>query len=169
MTDVPAVLATLTAAAALVPVPIGAGPRFHPAPAAHGACRPGPPAAGSRVHLELFAAGRVIVVPAGVGLRGARSRYGRVFGARCRADLWTADPSGVVRFRGARTLGAFFRVWGRRLEPRRLLSFRGPVRLYRNGERLRVDPRTLALRDGDELVLEVGPYVPPHREYRFPR
>jgi hypothetical protein len=25
------------------------------------------------------------------------------------------------------------------------------------------------LRDGDELVLEVGGYVPPHRSYRFPR
>jgi hypothetical protein len=25
------------------------------------------------------------------------------------------------------------------------------------------------LRDGDEVVLEAGGYVPPHRSYRFPR
>jgi hypothetical protein len=43
------------------------------------------------------------------------------------------------------------------------------VRVYRNGVRWRGDPRTLALRDHDEIVLEVGPYVPPHRSYRFPR
>ena len=169
MTGLTAGLAALAAAAALLPVPIGAGPRFHPAPAVHGPCRPGPLDAGSRVHLELFAAGRVIAVPAGVGLRGARFRYGRAVDARCRAGLWTTDPSGVVWFQGGRRLGDLFRVWGRALGPRRLLSFRGAVRLYRDGDRVGVDPRALRLRDGDELVLEVGPYVPPHRTYSFPR
>jgi hypothetical protein len=38
-----------------------------------------------------------------------------------------------------------------------------------NGLRRTVDPRQLRLRDGDEIVLEVGPMVPPHRSYRFPR
>jgi hypothetical protein len=42
------------------------------------------------------------------------------------------------------------------------------VRVYRNGVRVRSDPRRVVLRDGDELVLEVGGYVPPHRSYRFP-
>ncbi|HZT16916.1 MAG TPA: hypothetical protein VFA19_13310 [Gaiellaceae bacterium] len=156
------------ATAALLPVPIGVGPRFHPAPAAHGACRPGPIAGGARVHLELFAARRVVIVPAGIGLRAARFRYGRAVAARCRTELWTLDPSGVVHVRGARTLADLFRVWGRALAPDRLLSFRGRVRVYRNGDRLGVDPRRVALRDRDELVLELGPYVPPHRTYRFP-
>ncbi len=156
------------AALALLPIPTGVGPRFHPAPATHGACRPGPIASRVRVHLELFAARRVVVVPPGIGLRGARFRYGRATAARCRAALWTFDPSGIVRYRGAHRLGDLFRVWGRSLEPDRLLSFRGRVRLYKNGIRLRVDPRRLMLRNGDEIVLEVGPYVPPHHAYRFP-
>jgi hypothetical protein len=59
-------------------------------------------------------------------------------------------------------------VWGRELSTRRLLSFRGGVRLYVNGVRRRGDPRTLVLRDRDEIVLEVGPFIPPHRSYLFP-
>jgi hypothetical protein len=101
------------------------------------------------VHLELFANGRVIIVPARIG-------------------CWTSDPTGVVHFRPQSTLGAFFRAWRQRLAPTRLLSFDGVVRLYRNGRRVLGDPRGVALRDGDELVLEVGPYIPPHRSYLFP-
>lgn len=152
----------------LVPVPVGVGPTFQPTAAAHGPCRPGRLTGGHRVHVELFAAARVVAVPAAIGLGGARLRYGRVVAARCRTALWTTDPSGVVRFSGTRTLGSLFRVWGRRLDSGRLLSFRGHVRLYRNGVLLAGDPGSLVLRQGDELVLEVGPYVPPHRTYSFP-
>jgi hypothetical protein len=120
------------------------------------------------VHLELFAKGRVVIVPAGVGVRSARITLGRVRAARCRARVWTLDPTGVVQFEGPTRLGDFFRVWGRRLVPDRLLSFGGDVRVYVNGVRRRGDPRALILRDRDEIVLEVGPYIPPHRAYRFP-
>jgi hypothetical protein len=82
--------------------------------------------------------------------------------------VWTLDPTGVVQFEGPTRLGDLFSVWGRRLAPDRLLSFAGAVRVYRNGVRRRGDPRTLVLDDRDELVLEVGPYIPPHRAYRFP-
>jgi hypothetical protein len=163
----PAAVALL-AVGLLVPTPIGAGPRFHPAPAARGACAPGPLGGGRRVHVELFAAGRVVIVPAGIGVRGARGRFGRITDARCRGTVWTTDPTGVVRFEGARTLGSLFSAWGRRLRVDSLLSFRGRVRLYRNGAAVGGDPRRLRLRDGDQLVLEVGPYIPPHRSYRFP-
>jgi hypothetical protein len=78
-------------------------------------------------------------------------------------------PDGVVRFSGSATLGRLFHVWGERLTPTQLLSFRGRVSLYRSGVRVPGDPRRFALRDGDELVLEVGGYVPPHRSNRFPR
>jgi hypothetical protein len=111
------------------------------------------------VHLELFADKRVIIVPPRVGVRSAH----------CRARLWTVDPTGVVQFERPARLGALFGVWGERLTARRLLSFRGAVRLYVNGVRRRGDPRAVALRDGDEIVLEVGPYIPPHRSYLFPR
>jgi hypothetical protein len=155
-------------AAAVLPIPIGVGPRFHPAPGVHGACVAASLAAGSRVHLELFAARRVVIVPAGIGLRGRKVRFGRVVAARCRARVWTTDPTGVVRFTGSATLGDVFDVWGRTLQSEQLLSFHGRVRLYRNGARALRDVRGERLRDGDELVLEVGPYVPPHRSFRFP-
>jgi hypothetical protein len=103
----------------------------------------------ARVHLELFAQGRVVLVPPRIG-------------------CWTADPTGVLRVRRGATLGSFFRAWRQRLAPRRLLSFDGRVRVYRNGRRLNVDPRRVLLHDRDELVLEVGPYVPPHSFYLFP-
>jgi hypothetical protein len=130
---------------------------------------PAPLETGRRVHVELFAHRRVIVVPAAIGLRGVRFRFGRATAARCRGRLWTTDPTGVVRFEGAASLSDLFRVWGGALRPARLLSFRRAVRLYPNGVRVAGDPRRLALRDRDELVLELGPYVPQHRSYRFAR
>jgi hypothetical protein len=51
---------------------------------------------------------------------------------------------------------------------RRLLSFHAGVSVFRNGRRVRGDPRSVPLRDGDELVLETGPYIPPHRSFVFP-
>ena len=99
-----------------------------------------------------------MIVPARIGLRSAS----------CRAHVWTSDPTGVVHFDRRETLGDLFAVWGEPLTPVRLLSFHGSVSLYRNGLRVRGDPRSLPLRDGDELVLEVGRHIPPHRSYRFP-
>lgn len=159
----------LLLAAAVLPVPVGIGPRYHPPAGVHGACRHGSLATGGRVHLELFALRRVVIVPAGIGIRGARVRFGRVVAGRCRAAIWTTDPSGVVRFTGKASLGDVFGVWGQTLSQERLLGFRGRVRLYRDGRRVRGDSRLLMLRDGDELVLEIGGYVPPHRSFRFPR
>ena len=112
----------------------------------------------ARVHVELFANGFAIIIPARVGVRSAS----------CRAHEWTTTPTGVVDFDAPATLGDLFTVWGEPLGRRRLLSFHGAVSLFRNGVRVRGDPRSVALRDGDELVLETGPYIPPHRSYLFP-
>jgi hypothetical protein len=158
----------LATALALVPTPIGVGPRYHPPPAAHGACIAAPLDGGRRVHLELFAGGRVVIVPAALGVRGAHVALGRVTGARCHAHAWTTDPTGVVSFDRDTTLARVFAIWGRALSPARLLDFSGSVRVYVDGVRRAIDPRRLRLRDGDEIVLEVGPFVPPHRGYRFP-
>jgi len=110
------------------------------------------------MHLELFANGFAIVIPARVGVRNAQ----------CHAHEWTSTPTGVVHFDRPATLGDLFAVWGMALGPRRLLSFRGAVRAYLDGVRIRADPRSLRLRDGHELVLETGPFIPPHRTFLFP-
>ncbi|HLX33460.1 MAG TPA: hypothetical protein VKR79_11970 [Gaiellaceae bacterium] len=153
------------------PTPVGTGPRYHPpasSPASRFVCRRASLGKGPRVHLELFSRRRVVIVPAAIGLRGVRRRLGRVVSARCRAELWTLDPSGIVDYQGRATLGRLFGVWGQRLGRDRLLSFRGPVSAYVDGVRRRVDPRSLRLRPGAEIVLEVGGYVPPHHRFLFP-
>jgi hypothetical protein len=152
--------------------PIGRGPRFHP-PATGpvlGDCRRG---LGPRqgVHVEVFGANRVVLLAAGIG---ARPPYaydaGRISGAACFGELVTVDPTGVVLIApGARlTLADLFRSWGQPLTADRVASFSGRVRLYVDGRRRSGDPRHLTLESHQEIVLEVGPYVPPHASYRFP-
>jgi len=162
----------LSLLAGTLPTRVGPGPRYRPAaspPPASLACRNASLTAGARSHVELFARRRVVVVPAAIGLRAPRLTLGRVAAARCRADVWTLDPSGVVRFAGNATLGDLFRAWGRELGPRRLLGFAGHVHVYVAGRAWHGDPRRLRLRDRAEIVLEVGGWIPPHRSFLFPR
>ncbi len=159
--------------------PIGVGPRFHPpaqGPVA-GSCGPGP---GRRdgVHVEVFAADQVMLLPAGLGTRPPRQLLdGRVTGAACYGALVTLDPTGVVLVRrpadGApMTLGVLFRSWGQPLSPTRLASFTAPagtsVAVYVNGRRWPGPPGAVPLTRHAEIVLEVGPHVPPHSSYAFP-
>lgn len=144
-------------------MPIGRGARFRPAartdpagaPVAGLACLPDPgPRFGA--HVELFAAGRVIVVPAGIGV--ARG---------CSYPVRTRDRTGVVEVRGRVTLGAFFTVWGAPLTRGRLAGFRGRVRAYVGGRRIPGDPRRIVLTRHAQVVLAVGPHVPVHASFRF--
>jgi hypothetical protein len=153
--------------------PIGRGPRFQP-PARGpvlGACRPrlGPRDA---VHVELFAANRVLLVAAGIGTRAPRQHTeGRIAAARCYGTLVTLDPTGVVLVtHGSHlTIADLFRSWGQPLSARRIASFRGTaVRAFVNGRRHPGAVGQIRLRRHAEIVLEVGPSVPPHRAYRFP-
>ena len=48
-------------------------------------------------------------------------------------------------------LGDLFAIWGQRLAPRRLLSFIGRVRAFRNGREWRGDPRRMPLARHDEI------------------
>jgi hypothetical protein len=124
------------------------------------------------VHVEIFVNRRVLLLPAGIGLRPPLRRAGlaRLAGGTCAYPLYTLDTTGTVlvdRRRG-RTLGELFAVWGQRLAPRRLLSFAGRVRVFRNGREWRSDPRQVPLARHDSVVLEIGGYVPPHVRYLFP-
>jgi hypothetical protein len=179
-----AVLAVAIAAAAppaLVPTPIGSGARYRP-PAAPAAVRRGEPVgrlacAGERprfgVHLELFANGRVVVVPAGIGVAApfVRGLRGIVPGG-CTYPARTLTPAGIVEVaRGARlTLGDLFRLWGAPLGRTRLAGFesRRPLRAFVGGRAWRGDARSIPLAPHTQIVLELGAYVPPHRSFRFP-
>jgi hypothetical protein len=166
-------------AAPPVPTPIGVRPAFHPQPRGSEAVR-GLPVAGLLcraaetarvgVHLELFANGRALIVPAGIGVAPPLRRRGPyVVTGSCSYPVRTREPTGVIEVAAEQsvTLGAFFRVWGQALGRRALTGFRGRVRVYANGRRRDGDPRLIPLRRHDQIVLEVGAFVPPHTSYRF--
>lgn len=163
------------------PWPIGAGPRYHPsaAPTTIRAARPvasyrcGPDATRFRVHLELFANRRAVVVPAGIGVAAPYVQEGGdVHPGGCVYALHTMAPTGVVEVgvRGA-TVGDLFRVWGRRLGAHRLLSFASQtrVRVFVGGSEQSGDPRLIRLTSHAQIVLEIGGYVAPHPSYLFPK
>jgi hypothetical protein len=133
---------------------IGRGPRFLPPVTGRptGACasRPGP----EEAHLELFGANQVVLIAAGVGHRGG-----------CYGNAVTISDAGVVHFRPGATLAEVFRAWGEPLSADQMASFRGPVRYYVAGRRVH---RVPALTEHAEIVIEVGPYVPPHARFSFP-
>ncbi len=139
-----------------------------------GRCRP---RLGPRygAHVELFAANQVVLIAAGIGARGPlRLSEGRIAGARCYGTAVTLEPTGVVLIRaGTRvTLADVFRSWGEPLTAERLAGFSAPagstVRLYVNGRPHPGPVGSLVLTRHAEVVLEVGPYVPPHPAYTFP-
>jgi hypothetical protein len=171
-------------AAPPVPTPIGVT-REYRLPAASPAVRAAKPVGAYtcartspprfRVHLELFARKLVLLVPAGVGVSPPLQRdHGRVTAGRCLYPLRTKEPTGVIEVGAAARrprLGDVFRVWGQPLAPRRLAGFRAakPLLVFVNGKRFTGDPRTIPLRRHDEIVLEIGGYVPPHSSYLFPK
>jgi hypothetical protein len=146
-----------------VPTPIGRGPDFIPpdvgtGPPPPGSCSPGPLAGPIRVHLELFARRRAIVIPANIGVQRG-----------CRYPLRTLTPTGIVELdRPGLTLGDLFEVWRMPLSRRGLLTFRGDVTAYVGGKRRDGDPRTIPLADGAQIVLELGGFIRPHSFYLFP-
>lgn len=152
--------------------PIGRGARFHP-PAMGPVVGPCRRRLGSRrgVHVEVFAADRVVIIPAGIGTEPPRSvSEGRISHARCYGTLVTVEPTGVVLVRRGATpmLAALLRSWGQPLSSRRLVSFSGPVSVFVGGRRWPGPPGSVPLRPHSEIVLEVGPHVPPHTSYTFP-
>ena len=127
-----------------------------------------------RVHLEIFARKLVLLVPAGIGVAPPVRRHGAyVTGGRCLYPLRTREPTGVVEVAAARKLrlGDVFRVWGQPLSAHRIAGFRStrPVLAFVNGRHFPGDPPTIPLRRHDEIVLEIGGYVPPHSSYLFPK
>ena len=159
--------------------PIGLGPAYHPGPNGPGVARAGPVhglrcrrGGGPRygLHLEIFAKRLVVIVPPGIGIAPPLVRRGAyVVGGRCSYPARTIEPTGVIQVeRGMHvTLGDFFRLWGQPVGRNRLLSFRGPVRVFVAGRPWRGPPGAIPLARHAEITLEVAGYVPPRVGYRF--
>jgi hypothetical protein len=156
--------------------PIGRGPRFHP-PARGiitGRCQ-GRLGRRYGVHVEVFGANRVVILPAGIGTRPPRRLFeGRISSAGCYGNLVTLEPTGLILVRPGShpDLEELFRAWGQPLSPRRLAGFSAPphghVRVFIDGRPRPGSPDGVQLSRHAEIVLELGPYVPPHHSYTFP-
>jgi hypothetical protein len=152
--------------------PLGVGPRFHPPSPTHrvAGCRPAPgPRDGA--HVELYAADRVVLFPAGIGTEPPRvTEAGRIRKARCYGPVVTLEPTGLVLVRRGerRRLADLFATWGKSLSRDRAADFTGRVRAFVGGRPWRGDPGAIPLGRHAVIVLEIGPYVPPHAGYAFP-
>jgi hypothetical protein len=164
--------------------PPGRGPAYRPAPygtlvATAGSLRRMSCGRAARhphgVHVELFAAGHVVLVPAGIGVAPPQRRVGAVVvSGRCSYPLRTVEPTGVVEVdpsAGYVTVGDLFALWGQPLDTRHLAGFAAPrggtVSGYLDGHRWSGSPRRIPLRRHASIVLEVGSHVAPHPSYVF--
>lgn len=161
------------------PWPIGAGPGYRPA-AAPAAVEAGEAVGGFRCrapgrvfpfHLEIFADRRAVVVPPGIGVARPAVRTGASIAPRgCTYPLSTLTPAGIVEAARPRLrLGDLFRIWGLAFGIHRIGSFRSstPVRAYVDGRVVRGPLAEIPLVPHDEIVLELGGYVPPHPFFLF--
>jgi hypothetical protein len=155
---------------------IGPGSRFRP-PVTGVVGEHCASALGARTaaHVELFVADRVVIVAAGIGVMAPwRLSAARIVHARCYGELVTLEPTGVVLVRptARASLGTLFRAWGQPLSRTRLASFSARhgarVRVFVDGRRWHGEPGSVPLSAHAEIVLEVGPYVPPHSSFAFP-
>ena len=126
------------------------------------------------MHVELFARGRVVIMPAGIGVARPWARSGAyVLPRGCSYATRTLEPTGVIEVRRGShlTLGDFFRIWGQPLSATRLAGFKttgsAPVRAYVAGRRWRGSLRSIPLRRHAQIVLELGPFITPHRAFLF--
>lgn len=129
-------------------------------------------------HIELFARGHEIVVPAGIGIAPPQQRMGAtVDGGRCTYPIRTVDPTGVILVDPVAaahrqpTIGDLFRLWGQPLDLHRLAGFIGGRRdvivAFLDGRRVLGNPNSIPLQRHSQIVLELGQRVAPHPSYRF--
>ena len=165
-----------------VPTPIGPGPQYHPGPRGPlldvGRAPAGLTCSQTTerrvgAHLELFARGLVVLVPAGVGVGPPLRTAGMKTMGACSYPARTREPTGVIESVPTTrvTLGDFFALWGQPLGPGRLAGFRAAgverVRAWVNGRSWHGNPRSIPLLRHSEIVLELGRFIPPHASYRF--
>ena len=107
-------------------------------------------------HLQLFDRGRAVEVPAGVGIPTA---------ANCLYWLHTHTSDGIIHVESPMkrtfTLGEFFDIWGQELSRVQAGAVRAAhgktLRVTVNGRTYSGDPRSITLRDHEEIVIQNGP------------
>lgn len=114
-------------------------------------------------HLQLFNRGRSVEVPAQIGIMPI---------AGCLYWLHTHANDGIIHIEApairAFTLGQFFDIWGQNLSRTQAgtVHSRGGhyLRFTVNGRAWTGDPRSIPLRDREEIVIQNGPpYATPRR------
>jgi hypothetical protein len=115
-------------------------------------------------HLDLYVAGRRVVVPAEIGIDIPQQFI---------TEVHTHDTSGIIHVESPKvrqfTLGQVFGEWGVKLTPRCVGRYCGSVHWWVNGRAMHGDPAALVLRAHQEIVVAAGP--PPFqlpRSYAFP-
>lgn len=127
------------------------------------------------IHLAVYVDGTPVKVPAGIGV-------GRPWGfdstgflatGSCFAWLHTHDTTGVIHIAtpGLQIfdLQQLFQVWGQPLSTSGAFNYNGSLTVLVDGRRDSDDPRVLALRNYENIVLELGrpPAVAPASIYDF--
>ena len=124
-------------------------------------------------HLDVFIDGKVILVPAGIGINiedpeviyfEDNGSYGGIVlcDQPCISPLHTHDGSGIVHTESAdakaHTMGQFFVEWGVELSETCVGEHCAPkpIAVYIGGELYKGDPRTIELTDQKVIVIVVG-------------
>lgn len=107
-------------------------------------------------HLQIFNRGRAVEVPAQIGIMPI---------AGCLYWVHTHSADGIVHIEApamrAFTLGQFFDIWGQNLSRTQAGAVRSRgghyLRFTVNGRAWTGDPRSIPLRDREEIVIQNGP------------
>lgn len=116
-------------------------------------------------HLNIRVAGQLETIPGDVGRR-----------TTCLYWLHTHQPLGVIHIEAPRrtdfTLGQFFDVWGKPLDPTRVGDWAVPpgsrIWVFVDRKPVEVDPRSVQLTNLEAIELQVGPAALEPLPYTFP-
>lgn len=123
-------------------------------------------------HLAIFAHGKSLAVPEGIGMVGPLSEFATPYGpyafteSGCIYWVHVHDQTGMIHMELPAaftvTLGAFFDLWGQPLSSNQAGPQRGSVTAFVNGFRYNGNPRNIVLGDHTLVQLDIGgPTVPP--------
>lgn len=109
----------------------------------------------SHQHLDLFIKGKSVSIPAFIGI----NEPGRFI-----SSIHTHDTTGEIHIESPTvqtfTLGQFFDIWGVRFTSKCIGSYcedqQNSIKVFVNGEAAARDPRSIELRDHQEIVIAYG-------------